>query len=364
MKFFYKVGKKTYHNKLQSILEHQKSNQPIELITPYVDSNFSIDPNQSFEELIGNHLKELREKYSIIKLYYSGGIDSHAILHCSLKYGVHIDEIICLKSGIGPADFEIDQFAMPRLVKLRNQFPKTQIIIKTITMDQYYDWYKQGITQEKIERGACGTHNYLRLHFNLNFCMLDSNKDVIHLRGLEKPKIIKHQNEFYSYIIDEDIEPHVNNYQFFSSDLSIQKKQCHLWMEKFRTLDINKELDVWKYQKIWNDSLYGFLPSDINFPQKNLFFEIDKNYIEHKGKKLFFNNLKEKYALDWCKKNEPNILTLWFEQNEMLKDMTQYKWWNNDQPEFKAIGVFSKFYNLNKNSVKSVDDLYPQGFSQ
>ena len=44
MKFFYKVGEKTFHNKLQAILQNQKSHYPIELITPYHDQDFSIEP--------------------------------------------------------------------------------------------------------------------------------------------------------------------------------------------------------------------------------------------------------------------------------------------------------------------------------
>ena len=362
MKFFYKVGEKNFYNKLQAICEHQTSNNPIEFISPYEEKDFSIAPIQSLEELIAKHLKDLRREYKKIKLYYSGGIDSHAILHCAMKYEIPIDEIICLKSGIEPADFEIDQFAVPRLKKIRNKIGNTQIIIKTITMDRYYDWYKKGITQEKIQKGACGTHNYLRLHINLNFCMEDYDPEVIHIRGLEKPKILRHENMFYTYIIDEDVEPHINNYQFFSSDIDIQIKQCHQWLKKYKNINFHKETDVWNEQKIWNHSLYDFLPDHSIFPQKNLFFDIGQNFIEHKGKKLFYNNLKDKLAIDWCKKNEPSLLTLWYEHNQELKSITQNKWWNNDQPEFKAIGVFSKFYCLNKKDVKTVDELYPNGF--
>lgn len=364
MKFFYKVGEKTFHNKLQAILENQKSHYPIELITPYHNQDFSIEPEETLDELIEEHLLELRQKYKYLKLYYSGGIDSHAILHCAIKAGVKIDEIICLKSGIQPADFEIDQFAIPRLKNIRTQIPKTQVIIKTITIDRYYDYYKQGITQEKIQTGACGTHNYLRLHFNINFCMDSVNDDVIHIRGLEKPKVLCHQDKFYSYIIDEDIEPHANNYQFFSSNLQIQIKQCHQWLKKYKTVTLENEKDVWDKQELWNDSLYNFLPDHSIFPQKNLFFDLGDNFIEHKGKKLFFNNMKDKLAIEWCKEYEPDLLTLWYEQTEHLKNLTKNKWWNHDQPEFKSIGVFSKFYCLDEYAVKTVDDLFPNGFNQ
>ena len=48
-----------------------------------------------------------------------------------------------------------------------------------------------------------------------------------------------------------------------------------------------------------------------------------------------------------------------------LDELNQYTtntWWNNNKPELGTIGIFSEFFCLTKKSVKTVDELYPDGF--
>ena len=80
MTFYYKVGDKKYYNKLEAVLQNLKTNSPIRFITPYDDNNFFTEPEESLQSLIVKRLRELRDTYKEIKLYYSGGSDSHLIL--------------------------------------------------------------------------------------------------------------------------------------------------------------------------------------------------------------------------------------------------------------------------------------------
>ena len=361
MTFHYKVGEEKYYNKLQAIQQNIKTSNAIYLESPYGDADFSIEPEETLDELIALHLEELRDRYKKIKLYFSGGSDSLLLLHSFIKNNTHIDEIVCLRSGIPTADFEIDNYAVPTLKKLSAKLSDTKITIKTPSISDYYDYYKSGITDEKIKIGSTGTHNYFRCFFNLDLYGQHSDDNVLNIRGLEKPKIIKHGTDYYSYLLDGDLEPHTNNYQFFSANTPIQIKQSHMFIKTFETLNFQNESDVWNHQRAWNESIgRSIITSQV--PLKELYFGAKDNFIEFKGRNLFYHNNKEKLAIGWGVKHEPELIELWWENLEQLRSLTEHQWWNDDRPELGSIGVFSKFYCLTDNHSKTVDDLYPDGF--
>ena len=361
MTFHYKVGEEKYYNKLPAILENIKSNNPVQFNTPYNNDDFSQEPQQSLDDLIKEELNFLRENYKIIKLYYSGGTDSHLLLENFIKHNIFIDEIICLKSGFEPADFEIKNFAEPNLYKLKDNLKSTKISIKSLIIEDYIEYYSQGITQNKIDTGAVGVHNYLRIHFPKDFYSKTYIKDTLHIRAMDKPKIIAHDNKWYAYLLDGDLEPHINNHQFFSRNLKIQIKQCHLFLQVYKNLNLQKETDIFKHQDVWNSSIGRGL-SKIKFPEKKLFFSYPNNKINYKGKNLFYQNNKDKLAIKYCIEQHPKLIDLWIQNLEQLKKLTNNQWWNNGCPELGMIGVFSKFYCLSDNHTKTVDELFPDGF--
>jgi len=365
--FHYNVGQEKFYNKLQAIQENIKTSNPIHFKSPYGKADFSVEPQHTLDELMAQHLTELRNKFRKVKLYYSGGSDSHLLLHACIKNNIHIDEIVCLRSGIPTADFEIDDYAIPTLKKHANKLQGTKITIKTPTMEDYFNFYKEGVTDSKIKIGSAGTHTYFRLLWNLDIYGEDPEDRVLNMRGQEKPKILKHGSDYYSYHIDAGVEPHVNNYPFFSSNTAIQIKQCHMYLSTFKKLNhtketyFAKETDIYREQKAWNESI-GREISDEKLPHKNLYLGKNNNYIDFKGKKLYFSNNKDKLAISWCKENKPDLLALWYENVEQLKELTHNQWWNDNAPELNSVGVFTEFHSLTSNSVKTVDELFPDGF--
>ena len=351
MKFHYTVGQKKFYNKLQAIKENLNTGSPIRFVTPYDKCDFSVEPQSTLRDLMKDHLVELRHAYKQVKLYYSGGSDSHFILENIISNNINIDEIVCLKSGIPGADYEIENYAEPFLKKHRGKLPNTKISIKTLSIKDYREYYKQGITKEKIQSGAVGIHNYFRLFWPLDIFGQEYKQDVIHITGAEKPEknIIKHGEHYYMYLIDLDLEPHINNYQFYSSDHRIQNKEAHRMLQNYLT---QEPASVKRYT--------AGQPS----PPKRLFLEEANNYILYKGTKLYYHNEKEKMAMQWSSEHAPDLLQLWHENLEQLKDYTENKWWNHGRPEMSSVGVLSNFYCLTKNDVKTVDDLFPHGFKK
>ena len=351
MKFYYTVGQKKFYNKLEAIKENLQTGHPIRFVTPYDDGDFSVEPQSTLQELMTDHLRELRNMYKEIKLYYSGGSDSHFILSNILSNNIHVDEIVCLKSGIPGADYEIEKYAEPFLKLHGDKLRNTKISIKTLSIDDYRKYYKQGVTKEKIKSGAVGIHNYFRLFWPLDIFGQEFRQDVLHITGAEKPEknIIKHGDHYYMYLIDLDLEPHVNNYQFYSCDKKIQNKEAHKALKNI---------------KIGEDTLLKRSTPGQLSPKKKLFLEEGSNHIVFKGIKLYYHNEKEKVALQWSSKHAPDLLQLWHEHLEQLKDYTENKWWNHGRPEMSSVGVLSNFYCLTKNDVRTVDDLFPHGFKK
>lgn len=356
--FSYKVGEHQYTNKLEAIRENIHTGDPILLQTPYKDHDFSIEPDESLETLIVQHLKSLRDQYKSIRLYYSGGTDSHLLLHYFIKHRIKIDEIVCLKNGIPGTDHEIEKYAEPMLKKLRQDLRDTKINIKTLTIKDYLDYYSKDIDEQSIRLGSVGTHTYFRLHWNLDIYGQEPSTDVVNIRGQEKPKILKHGSDFYSYHLDLDLETHANTYQFFSADPNLQAKQCHMYL---RSLSKKTVRDAHSDHHTWLGSI-GTPISSRDFPKKVRYHGKGKNFVQWQDKKFYYLNDKDKIAIDWCGKNHPRLLSLWHERLQQLKHITKNTWWNYGRPELNSIGVLSEFRCLTKKEVKTVENLFPQGF--
>ena len=60
----------------------------------------------------------------------------------------------------------------------------------------------------------------------------------------------------------------------------------------------------------------------------------------------------------------PDAVEKWTEGVEDLLASRFVKWFNGGRPELGTIGILSRFYGLDENTTKTVDQLYPSGFTQ
>jgi len=361
MKWHYKVGEERFHNKLDAIEQNIKTKDPIHFISPveYNTVDFSKEPEETLQEMFVNEAKKIRDTHHTVRLYYSGGSDSELVLRTFVDNKIHIDEIVCWKSGIPVADFEIDQYAIPNLRSL--DLPGTKITINESTTQDYIDYYKKGITPEKIRSGACNFNTHIRLIQQIELFKEQNYKEgIANVRGFDKPKIIKRNGKWYTYFIDVDIEPAHHTYSFFSDSPHLQCKQAHLFMKQMELVVVKKETDIWNYQTIWNTSTGR--SSTLDLPMKKMSFGKGDNFVSYKGKKIYYMNQKEKLALDHLLEINPDIVVAWCQNIEQLKDLTNNQWWNENTPELGSFGIFSNFYCLQENTIKTVDELYPNGF--
>ena len=350
MNFTYQVGDFNTCNKIEAIQQDLKTKKCIRFITPFESFDFSQDPAQSFKELLKQSLLRCRQDNDYIKFYYSGGIDSQLILESCIANGIKLDEIVCLRNGLGDCDYEIDQVAVPYLQKNKNNLNNAKVTIKTLNLNDYINHYREGI-QDKQTSGLLAFHNYIRCHWSCDFYSKSYDPRVLHVRAMDKPTMCQEDGQWYVYFLDGDLEPHENNYQFFSNHPELIAKQCHTF--------INNQEHITNYP-----DLLARLKINCNdtLPIKETFFTDKEKFITYKGKKIRYQNKKEKIALEYCAENLTNIMDLWILYIEQLKHLLPTQWWQQGRPELGTVGVLSKFFCLTKNQTKTVDELYPNGF--
>lgn len=109
------------------------------------------------EHILEKRLKQLREKYNYIRLWFGGGKDCRIILDAAIKYCVKIDEIViarrCCENTLGLYPeynplLEIDSIGVEYIQKIKNQIPSTKITIVNIDDQELelvyksWDWWK------------------------------------------------------------------------------------------------------------------------------------------------------------------------------------------------------------------------------
>tara|TARA_X000000950_G_scaffold64185_1_gene78684 strand:+ start:5226 stop:6317 length:1092 start_codon:yes stop_codon:yes gene_type:complete len=361
MSWRYTVGDKIILHKAHAIQESIKTNHPIHFHAPeeYDTFDASVEPEESLDDLLIAEARYLREKYKYLKLNYSGGLDSNLILKIFTDNDIKIDEIQCFKSGIPPADFEIDNFAIPMIKDLSHKLKHTKISIIEPTLDDYEKYYSEPLTDEKVDKGCIDWHLHCRIIFQKYLLDRELDPDVITITGKEKPRIIKHHDDYYTYFLDGDIEYQPQFYNFFVDNPKINAKQTHGWLKEFKKYDKNIDA-TWEVEYLWNQTTGR--PVSEPFPKKNLHLNKKDNSIFHKGSKIYFQNEKERLAFDWLSKNAPTILDQYQKFIEALLDFTNNTWFNHGRPELMYVANFSKFYGLTKKDIKTVDELYPNGF--
>ena len=115
----------------------------------FVDSFYSYswdkEPTESWEELLLERALILREKYKYLKLWFSGGADSTAVLNIFLRNNIYINEIIVYRFALNDnflnrSNHEIDDYTTPFLKTISKAIPNTKITYMDFGKD-YYDKY-------------------------------------------------------------------------------------------------------------------------------------------------------------------------------------------------------------------------------
>jgi len=196
--------------------------------TAFYSYTWDIEPKESFQELLVDRAKQLRDTYKYLKLWYSGGADSTTVLKTFIENGIFIDEIVVSRMAINDnfsnkSNLEIDDYTTPFLKSIQHIIPKTKI--NYINIDK----------------------NYYDIHLSEKWLHTKSNLDMRHLyipriRGKSfcnifadcNPMVYFKDNEWFSYFYDTDNLGEYSTYSnielFFTSENmpALHAKQLHM----------------------------------------------------------------------------------------------------------------------------------------
>ena len=362
MQWFYNCNGKQYASKFQAIKENINTGHPVHFNAneTWNGYDFSAEPEETWSTLLKQEAIKLRESYSYIKLWYSGGADSDLVLTTFIQNNIHIDEICCSKSGLGNADYEIDNFAMQYLKQVEPMIPNTKITILEPKIKDYKDYYMHSNWSTEVPEW-----NYAFRMIYHNDIIKDHNtkSEMINVFGAEPPRLAYRNKKWYMYFLDGDIESAENKYNFFVEDPKVHAKQCHMLLRGIKASkkehEYNEICNLRKHEVFCRDHT-GRHDFHYIFPRRIEFWgDFYNNFINFNGDKLYYTAQKEKNALEKLILDYPELIRSW---KDGLYDMYDIGKWVNGVPEQGLINIHTKFYSLEDNSVETVDSLYPEGF--
>lgn len=379
---YYDVAGKVYYNKLEAIRETDRISKATGIGPWFIlrfncfnslsQCDFSKEPQETYDELCVQRAKQLRDKYKYIRLWYSGGVDSHTTLKSFYRAGVAIDEIVCVRQENlgGYENYEANLVVKPNLQKIQAWFPNTKITDLNYFFNIANNDYDSDKFQSKLQRILPGWHLFrsVACGFDIKQDLLDQYYDGnnCELVGEPKPSIIKKNGKWYSYILDNTLEgvlplPGLELFHLSRDFPQIYIKQCHMLKNNYEKLlegktdSYSKEID--KDQDRKNVFLQRFNEWDIN----------DISIKHNKWAKNFKVNgdnpamvLADNYL---TKSSEFSQHYKKFElmfQKEVYDQYKDYfdlglKWKNTK-------GLLSLFWCLDEHGCLTADELWPTGF--
>ena len=250
---YYTVDDKIFYSKIAAIHETKGDIGRINfhwMENTWDNVDWTIEPKQSWQELLRIRCQQIRDKYKWVALWYSSGYDSHTILRSFVDNKIPIDELLIYDRRDWFDDPEIP-FAIAHANHIKNTYyPNLKINVVRTSFKSLQEFYKS-----KGEDWIFGPYYSMKIsktqrHFATTEVtdFLSSFGNTIQHRGnvmgIDKPKMILRDNKWYNFCPDSVGETSVGQTQenfYWSSDLpELHIKQCYMvinWFETLQNLD-------------------------------------------------------------------------------------------------------------------------------
>jgi len=258
---WYEVGNRRYYNKIHALYDHIQNRLPIHWNVNddvYAQYQWNQEPTQSLEELYAARARDLRERYDYLVLHFSGGSDSCNILETFIRNRIDLDEIITRGSyshstgstGVVAAT-DIYSECLTQAAPLAQwakdtHFPHMKVsVVETSSI--ILDYYQQN--HAWAEMGGNGLTPGMCIKSNIDLIdpywqkLADRGLKVTHIYGVDKPKIYRHKQNFYTRWQDS-LLGEFNSARTINSDHP-QYIECFYWGTRAVPLQI-KQLHVLK----------------------------------------------------------------------------------------------------------------------
>lgn len=197
------------------------------------------EPEESFEELMDQRTREIRDQYDYVALWYSGGYDSQTILDSFIRTGTRLDEILMYGRKWYDHEYNCEEkLAYQSAVRFKNTHqPWVNLRVLYYDHDSLFDFYKtHGSDWIYKEPGHFPTitkqNRGNTARFQKEFRDINNQKGRIDINGIDKSRVNLENGKWYAQMPDRALNYYFDcNYDLFYISPEATRlyiKQC--WM--------------------------------------------------------------------------------------------------------------------------------------
>jgi len=362
----YYCNNNTYFNKLEAILESNKTGKSIhwdfydDLFSKY---NWSIPPTSNIDQLYLERAKQLRDQYDYLVLFYSSGVDSGYILKTFIDNNIKLDEIYLFgafeaekkqfkklgaNTNAGYYTREIEYIAKPTI---------KEILKKQKIKISMYDWEKDILNAiqdpDWFWQAGCrfgpdmSVRNNFHKYFHNHSEMVHKGKQVGFVYGIDKPRLFRDDNSIYFSFLDLMLTSATNNKNDILGE-TWENDEFFYWNPNFPEIPIKQAHMVVNYLKTTNqiNSITHINQNgNMRIPD---FYNLCNRIIYPK----WYGNLwqiKKPPVIGistWLFDSKSDSLTQWKNSLWELERQLGSKWFNNNTVIDGLKGHISKLYKI------------------
>tara|TARA_B100001939_G_C16933061_1_gene614770 strand:- start:24 stop:1097 length:1074 start_codon:yes stop_codon:yes gene_type:complete len=230
---------KSYNSKISLILSDETP-QNLRLLLhdgQWDQYNWEIEPSESFDNLLINRCRQLRQMYPYLTLYFSGGADSETMVQSFIKAGIDPDEIVINVFEVANENPLPDvELAIKKLNIYKNYLQKTKITINRFGRELLLKLLDGNLWFDSYFNGSIGNIRRLTLPI---YQELGFYKDFVHYTGHifadMKPQVEVKNNKFYAKMGQGLSIGQYADWFYTSLDApELQIKQAHLVKNYFK----------------------------------------------------------------------------------------------------------------------------------
>lgn len=250
------------------------------------DMNTTVEPSETWEELLKERAQQLRDELPKVNIAFSGGADSYTMLNSFVKNNIRVDKVIMFLSPIQPnplLNFEQNTFGIPMLKELT--LNGTQIIIEGF--DNINQWVPYAIDEKLYwEQGYELLPNLNTTAQRILSSVYLNDEPVI--RGTTEPRVYycNKTSNWRAEMWDTDnwrnAHAAPNNIPFLSDPLSprLHLKQLHLtknYLHKLGRFDLSLYSNPGDYKRAYQKAVRYDIPKHFNLASTPYFVTSDTN---------------------------------------------------------------------------------------
>jgi hypothetical protein len=292
----------------------------------------SVEPQQSWQELLQQNCQRLRDRYDHLALWYSGGYDSHTALMAFLRAKIPLDELYIQDKRHLLDDLEYNVGVETANWLKTHHWPNLKINIVKIDITENINFYlREGlhwIYGEDTRGHFAKWSPYLRAHATYHLIYNKRTSGFGQIVGMEKPKVMLRENKWYMYFPDtmaqDVVDPNHENFYLPMDIPEIHIKQTWMmirWLESLN--NINEDLVHRIQMKDLNDPIFQSLYRDWNLAIGREIRSAHEDHI-HWGAKLgglglYEENLRSRRLFEHVTQTNPTAANIYLEGCRYLR---------------------------------------------